>query len=141
MCAVCGLPNAPASSSSVGDHQEEEMAGTLEVTEDLCWMPAGWVFDHVLKRMAIVLHAKDPALAELLLASRTEANGGYLDLRAMDLETLGMLLDVANIVYGHIEREGAQGFARPEFYEGFLTQFQQLRELLHAGQQARLGQR
>ena len=40
----------------------------------------------------------------------------------------------------HIEREGAQGFALPEFYEGFLTQFQQLRDLLHAGQQARLGQ-
>jgi hypothetical protein len=28
------------------------MAGTLEVTEELCWMPAGWVFDTVLERMA-----------------------------------------------------------------------------------------
>ena len=39
------------------------MAGTLEVTEELCWMPAGWVFDTVLERMAAELHSQKPALA------------------------------------------------------------------------------
>jgi len=46
------------------------MAGTLEVREDLCWMPAGWGFDHVLERIAEVLYPQDAALAERLLASR-----------------------------------------------------------------------
>ena len=41
------------------------MAGTLEVTEDLCWMSAGWVFDHVLERIAEMLYPQDAALAEL----------------------------------------------------------------------------
>ena len=117
------------------------MAGTLEVTEELCWMPAGWVFDTVLERMAAVLHPQEPALAERLLAARTEANGGYLDLRDMDLETLVLLFNAADRAYGRIKGEGAQGFAAPEFYEGLIMQFQQLRDMLHAGQKARRGKR
>jgi hypothetical protein len=49
------------------------MAGTLEVTEELCWMPAGWVFNTVLERMAAVLHPQEPTQAAQLLAARTEA--------------------------------------------------------------------
>jgi hypothetical protein len=115
------------------------MAGTLEITEDLCWMPAGWVVDTVLERMARVLQTKDPTLAEMLLAARTDASGGYLDLRDMTLETLGMLLDAAHVAYSHLEHEGAAGFEAPEFYAGLLTQFQHLLKILHVGQQARLG--
>ncbi len=48
------------------------MAGTLEVTEELCWMPAGWVFDTVLERMAAMLHTQEPALAARLRAARTK---------------------------------------------------------------------
>ena len=117
------------------------MAGTLEVTEELCWMPAGWVFDTALERMAAVLHPQEPALAERLLAARTEANGGYLDLRVMDLETLVLLSNAADSAYGHITREGAQGLAAPEFYEGLLKQFLQLCDMLHAGRKARMGKR
>jgi hypothetical protein len=117
------------------------MAGTLEVTEELCWMPAGWVFDTVLERMAAVLHTQEPALAERLLAARTEANGGYLDLRDLDLETLVLLFNAADSAYCHLKREGAQGFMAPEFYEGLLKQFQQLRDMLHAGRQARMRKR
>ena len=117
------------------------MAGTLEVTEELCWMPAGWVFDTVLERMAAVLHSQEPALAARLLAARTEANGGYLDLRDMDLKTLVLLFNAADSAYGHIKREGALGFTAPEYYEGFLEQFQQLRDMLHAGRKARMGKR
>jgi hypothetical protein len=114
------------------------MAGTLEVTEELCWMPAGWVFDTVLEHMAAVLHSQEPALAERLLAARTEANGGYLDLRDMDQETLVLLFNAADKAYGRIKGKGAQGFATPEFYEGLLTQFQQLRDMLHADRKARM---
>jgi hypothetical protein len=83
------------------------MAGTLEVTEELCWMPAGWVFDTVLERMAAMLHTQEPALAARLRAARTEANGGYLDLRDMELETWALLLHVADSAYNRLKREGA----------------------------------
>jgi len=117
------------------------MAGTLEVTEDLCWMPAGWVFDNVLERIADVLYPQDPALAELLLASRTDANGGYLDLRDVNLETLSLLLETANTAYGDFARAGVQEETAPEFYAGLLTQFQDLCSMLRTAQQARMEKR
>jgi hypothetical protein len=98
------------------------MAGTLEVTEELCWMPAGWVFDTVLERMAAVLHPQEPALAERLLAARTEANGGYLDLRDIDLEILILLVNAADSAYHRLTQEGMQGCAAPAFYECLLAQ-------------------
>jgi hypothetical protein len=117
------------------------MAGTLEVTEELCWMPAGWVFDTVLEHMATVLHPQEPALAAQLRAARTEANGGYLDLRDMDLETWMLLVHAADSAYSRLTRDGAQGYATPAFYEGLLTQFQQLRDMLQAGRKARMRKR
>ena len=117
------------------------MAGTLEVTEDLCWMPAGWVFDNVLERIADVLYPQDSTLAELLLASRTEANGGYLDLRDVNLETLGLLVETANIAHSCLARAGVQEGVSPEFYAGLLTQFQELCNMLRTAQQARMEKR
>ena len=117
------------------------MAGTLEVTEELCWMPAGWVFDTVLERMAAELHSQKPALAARLLAARTEANGGYLDLRDTDPDTLELLVHAAERAYGRIKGERAQRDAAPAFTEGLLTQLQQLRDLLQAGQKARMAKR
>ena len=104
-------------------------------------MPAGWVFDTVLERLAAVLHTQEPALAARLRAARTEANGGYLDLRAMDLETLVLLLSAADNAYSRLTWEGAQGGAAPEFSEGLLTQFQQLRDMLQVGRKARMRKR
>ena len=117
------------------------MAGTLEVTEALCWMPAGWVFDTVLERMAAELHPQEPTLAARLLAARTEANGGYLDLRDVDLETLVLLVHAVDRAYGRITGQRAQGDAAPAFFEGLLMQLQQLRDLLQAGQKARMAKR
>jgi hypothetical protein len=117
------------------------MAGTLEVTEELCWMPAGWVFDTVLEHMAAVLHPQEPALAARLLAARTEANGGYLDLRDIDLATLVLLVHAADRAYGHLKGERTPGDAASAFSEGLLTQLQQLRDLLQAGQKARMAKR
>ena len=113
----------------------------MEVTEELSSIPAGWVFDTVLERMAAELHPQEPALAARLLAARTEANGGYLDLRDSDLETLVLLVHAAERAYGHIQGERAQGDAAPAFSEGLLTQLQQLRGLLQAGQKARMAKR
>lgn len=117
------------------------MAGTLEITDDLCWMPAGWVFDHALELMAAMLQAKSPVLAELLLTARTDANGGYLDLRDWDVEQLETLLDAARTACNDIERTGAESFAQPELHEGFLQQFHQLCDMLYTTQQKRLSTR
>jgi hypothetical protein len=104
-------------------------------------MPASWVFDNVLKRIAEVLYPQDATLAELFLASRTDANGGYLDLRDVNLETLGLLLETANIAYGCLARTGVQGGASPEVYAGLLTQFQDLCNMLRTAQQDRTEKR
>jgi hypothetical protein len=88
--------------------------------------------------MAAVLHPLEPGLTERLLTARTEANGGYLDLRDLERETLVLLLNAADSAYSHLKREGAQGCAAPAFYEGLLAQFQQLRDMLQAGCKARL---
>ena len=101
-------------------------------------MPAGWVFDNVLERIADVLYPQDSALAELLLASRTDANGGYLDLRDVNPETLSLLLETANIAYGCLAGAGVPGGMSPEFYAGLLTQFQDLCNMLRTAQQARM---
>jgi len=45
------------------------MAGTLEISDDLCWMPAGWVYDNVLERIAFTLKDKDAALASAVSSS------------------------------------------------------------------------
>lgn len=114
------------------------MAGTLEVTEELCWMPAGWVFDTVLERLATVVAPQDSALAARLLAARTEAGGGYLDLRDLELERWVRLAQAAEHVYQHLTQdEGPEGMA-PAFAAGLRTQVQQLREMLQAGRQAHM---
>lgn len=116
------------------------MAGTLEVTDKLCWMPAGWVFDIVLERIASELSGQDAVLAEQLLAARTEANGGYLDLRTRDKKTREVLLKAADIAYDHLKREEAAGSTTLRFHEGLLHQFQQFRDMLHASQYHRVKQ-
>lgn len=107
------------------------MAGTLEVTDELCWMPAGWVFDSVLERLASELCTQAPELADQLLAARTEANGGYLDLRNRDQNTFDLLLKAADIAYSRLKQEGKERSATPEFHEGLLDQFQEFHDMLH----------
>ena len=65
----------------------------------------------------------------------------YLDLRDMNLETVGLLLEAANIAYSCLTRVGVQECASPEFYAGLLTQFQALCDMLRTAQQARTGKR
>lgn len=106
------------------------MAGTLEISEDLCWMPAGWVYDNMLERMALVLNGEDAMLANMLLQSRTDDNGGYCDLRMMDGGQLLRLAKAADDVCLQIEAEGASSFHDPSSYPGFVDQLRQLRQML-----------
>jgi hypothetical protein len=113
------------------------MAGTFDITETLCWMPAGWVYDNVLEGMASVLSADDAGLADRLLNLRTEINGGFLDLRADDAAILATLIQAADEAYQNFERRGAASFYNPSFYPGFREQFRQLREMLRKAQRER----
>jgi hypothetical protein len=106
------------------------MAGTLVITDDLFWAPAGWVYDNVLGAMASVLSADDPDLSERLLSSRTEANGGYLNLRNAPLATLVKLIRAADTAYEGFEVRGADSFHDPTFFPGFMEQFRNLRDTL-----------
>src|SRR2546423_5269671 len=98
------------------------MAGTLEISDDLCWMPAGWVYDNVLERIAFTLKDKDAALASLLLQSRIDENGGYCDLRECCANRFLLLVQAADDAYAQVEREGPTPFHDPSFYPGFLEQ-------------------
>jgi hypothetical protein len=106
------------------------MAGTLFLPGGHFWAPAGWVYDNALERMACILQPGSPSLAGKLLDSRTDINGGFLDLRGADIATLRLLLDAGEEAYRHYEAAGANSFSRPEFYPGFMKHLAALRELL-----------
>lgn len=110
------------------------MAGTLEVSDQLCWMPAGWVYDNTLERIASFLEQDDPELAELLLHSRTDDNGGYCDIRMCDWHRLSRLIQAADNAYRRAEGEGANSFYDPSLYQGFMGQFRGLQEILRTRQ-------
>ena len=105
------------------------MAGTLEISEELCWMPAGWVYDNVLERMALALKEEDAMLAGLLLQSRRDENGGYCDLRMIGEGQLLKLSKAADDVYLQVEAEGATAFHDPSSYPGFVDQLLKLRQM------------
>jgi hypothetical protein len=106
------------------------MAGTLEISDQLCWMPAGWVYDNTLERLASFLEHGDPALADLFLRSRTHENGGHCDIRMCDWHRLSKLIQAANDAYTTTQYDGTNSFSDPSAYQGFMDQFQELREML-----------
>ncbi len=106
------------------------MSGTLELSDELCWMPAGWVYDNVLECLAEELRTEQPSVSRALLQARTYENGGYLDLRSARTDEILALQHAAEKGYARLESEGASSFSLPEFYDGFVSQFLTLREML-----------
>ena len=109
------------------------MSGTLFLPNDQRWSSSGWIYDNVLERMATILVSKNnPTVADKLLGARTEVNGGYLDFREADTDILRLLLHTATEAYNQFKSEGASSFYMPEFYPGFMCQFDELLATLHA---------
>lgn len=106
------------------------MAGTLEISDELCWMPAGWVYDGTLEMIATAIEADRPSIADALLGARTGENGGYLDLRHLPPHDLADIGRAADRAYRRLESEGPSSFRAPEYYDGFLERFRSLREML-----------
>jgi hypothetical protein len=112
------------------------MAGTLEIRDDVVWMPAGWLFDNVLELIARELEVRDPALASVLLKARTSEGTGYLDLRKLAREQFQTLTHAAIAAYDHAIAEGATAFALPSFFATFLKHFEQLKNQLESDQRS-----
>lgn len=110
------------------------MAGTLEISDCPCWTPAGWVYDNALERIASFLSRDDSTLADSLLSSRTDENGGYCDIREYDEDRLLKLIQAADAAFMNAESEGAESFYDPSSHQGFMDRFQELREMLRARQ-------
>jgi hypothetical protein len=106
------------------------MAGTLEITDEYCWMPAGWLFDNVLDRIAAEVESQSSATAEKLHNARTDVSGGYLDLRSAPTPELELITKSAETALMAVEKAGADSFYDPSSYPGFIQQFQSLNQML-----------
>jgi hypothetical protein len=103
------------------------MAGTLDITNDLCWMPAGWAYDGTLEGIA---ESVSKQLGDRLRNSLTTVNGGYLDLRDADDQLVRELLDGLDKVLAKVIAAGPNGMHDPAFYEAYVSKLEQLRVLL-----------
>lgn len=103
------------------------MAGTLALSETLCWMPAGWVYDNTLEGIANYI---DGELKGRLLASLTEINGGYLDLRSESVDNLGSMKSALQSFIGKIVGSGPSSMHDPTFFDGFVQMLKELDSLL-----------
>lgn len=107
------------------------MAGTVDIREGVTWMPAGWVVDSLLDDISAQLSSEDRQLATVLIEGKTDRNA-YLDLRSLDPRRFRLLVIAAEAVFERVEREGAQAFADPAFYAGFVARFRELLAMLRA---------
>ncbi len=99
------------------------MSGSRELPDELCWMPAGWVYDDVLDRLAQELETELPAISHMLLQAKPETNGGYLDLIHISVDELLALERAAERAYERLEMDGPSCFSVPSFYAGLASQF------------------
>ncbi len=112
------------------------MAGTLEITDDTVWMPAGWVFDGVLERIARHVKGRDPSLTDELLKGRVEGGVGYLDLRRLSEAQFRAVVDAATMSLQELVSHGPSSFVKPSFYVGFLKHLAELTGLLQTDERA-----
>jgi hypothetical protein len=108
------------------------VAGTLDVNETNCWMPAGWVFDAVLESVAVELESSDPAFAKQWIRASTEGGTGYLDLRPVERGRFELAVAAVERVLAKAEEEGPERFAQPEFFGGFIKQLKSLNAMLNS---------
>ena len=106
------------------------MAGTLELSQDLCWMPAGWIYDNALEGIANIIGKSEPELQQRLLASLTDVNGGYLDLQQCDAGMLTMIETALASVIANAVSAGPNAMHDPSFYDGYVQQLREFHALL-----------
>lgn len=106
------------------------MAGTFELTDQICWMPPGWFYDPVLRRIAASLPNHMTKLRSTLLASLTDMNGGYCDLRGESLDNLLSLRVAARKTRAALEKEGPESLVIPDGFGGLQRSVTELIDML-----------
>ena len=93
-------------------------------------MPAGWVYDNALERIAERIGERAPELQQRLLASLTDVNGGYLDLQQCDATVLRTIEAGLRWVIAQTISAGPTAMHAPSFYDGYVQQLREFHSLL-----------
>ena len=107
------------------------MAGALEISDTACWMPAGWVYDNILEAVAAELQKSNSEFASQLRSFQTD-KGGYGDLRSSSEKEIRSFARAAKLVLAAKRASGSEAFFKPDFFPGFVTQFEELIAMLEA---------
>jgi hypothetical protein len=102
------------------------MSGTIKISDDSYWVPAGWVFDNALEIIAASFDDPSTPLANLIRDARTSVSTGYLDLSDL---TNAQMQEVARAVFIAVDKErraGGEAFDQPQFFSGYMQRLEEL---------------
>ena len=107
------------------------MAGTLQVNEHSAWIPAGWIFNNILERVALRLEPEDEELANEVFDA-LGPSPGHLDLCLTSVTRMQRFTQAAEEVHRRAQEAGASAFPDESFFMPFIQELQQLLQILHA---------
>ena len=105
------------------------MAGTLIVNENDDWLPPGWLFDNVLRRISTELPDDEEVLRDILRQADT-ARTSYADLRELAPDSFRLLVKIADRAYDAVASDGPSAFHDPSAFPGYIRWFDDLRSKL-----------
>lgn len=104
------------------------MAGLIRLNEKQEWSVAGWVFDHVLRISRSHLPKADSSrILELMDKAGTGLN--YISLENLSPKEMKIFREALDSAYHEMLNRGSDSFGDPEFYPGFMKQFEELLEM------------
>lgn len=106
------------------------MAGLIRINENAAWSAAGWVFDSVLRVTREHLpQAESSKIVELM--DRAEIPGvNYMSLKSLTSREIQIFREALENAYQERINRGADSFADPEFYPGYMESFKELVEMM-----------
>ena len=106
------------------------MSGTLVINSRDAWMPASWVFNHVLE--LVVAEIRNSGRLDLAdaIVKVLRPNLEYLDLSVWPAEDIRLLRASLEGTHRVSQAAGGAGFQSKEFYEGYLARVADLKALL-----------
>lgn len=112
------------------------MSGTLDIRDNVTWMPTGWIYDGVLQGIVKTLEGQDQSLAILLREAQTD-RVQYGDLRSLSVERFHILLSATEQAYLQAVSDGPTSFYKPMHYPWFMSTFSELKTLLRIDERIR----
>jgi len=105
------------------------MAGLIMIGENESWSVATWVFSHVLRQTIPFIPPGNKRLVLELEQEMLDDRLHYVDLSHTTIAEKQMFLDALKRGLEQTTRDGADAFADPEFYPGFVDRFRELVDL------------